>query len=278
MTKQQVSAIIFAWACALTSVGAQGALVLDATFVDTAAGTWTATQKGVMNQAITDWQNVISGVSDGMGGSDSVTVTFDVDFTNAGSGGYLGQWSGGFSAFFGADIRPWDDASGSYTMNHSIHFNADFLTGTNQLWFDATPGDDGSDKAFADYDALSVARHEIGHMLGFTGLYRDDFNLGTESFPWQDLIVGGVFDPGGINELMEAGDPGHVDAPLRLMDTTLSNAEFRVDISSTEAQMLALGYGYTLVSAVPEPSAFLALAVLGGGAWVRKRRKAAKRL
>lgn len=254
---------------------ASAALVLNANYVDTSAGTWDATTSGVVNQAMADWQSKILGIHDGMGGITSVTVNFDVVFTTGSS--YLGQWQGSVFSNTGADTRPWTDPGGSYTVAHEIRFNADLIGPTlaNELWFDPTPVDDGSDKAFADWDALTVARHEIGHMLGFTGLYRDDSGTTSVSFPWVDLIdPSNQFDPMGLNVSMEPGDAAHVLNDALLMDTVLSNAEGRIDISNAELQMLELGYGYALsASAVPEPGCLLVLSSFGVAAVLRKTRK-----
>ncbi|MEO9596092.1 hypothetical protein [Rhodopirellula bahusiensis] len=254
---------------------ATAALVLNANYIDTAAGTWDATTTGVVNQAMADWQSKILGIHDGMGGVASVTVDFDVVFTTGSS--YLGQWQGAFSASSGADVRPWTDSGGSYSMTHEIRFNADLMGPmlANELWFDPTPMDDGLDKAFEDWDALTVARHEIGHMLGFTGLYRDDIGIGSESFPWGDLIdPSDQFDPSGLNISMEPGDAGHLLDDALLMDTVLSNAEGRIEISNTELQMLELGYGYALsATAVPEPGCLFVLSSAGLGVALRKKRR-----
>jgi hypothetical protein len=212
----------------------------------------------------------LSGINNGLGGSTSVAVNFSVSFANAGTSSYLGQWSGSFSAFAGDSVRPWSSG-----VTHSILFNADFLSGANKLWFDATPGDNGSDKAGADWDAVTVMRHEIGHMLGFTSLYRDNvFTLG-ETNPWTSRIVSNVFDPTGLNVEMELGDPAHVLADPLLMDTTLSNTEGRIGISNLEAQMLVKAYGYTL-TAVPEPSTLLLVMACGPIGLFAFRRSARK--
>ena len=233
-------------------------LILNPTYVNGGGQVWNSVTQGVVNQAMNDWTAVLSGISNGGGGSTSVTVNFDVSFANAGTNSYLGQWQGGFSAAAGASIRPWTAG-----VNHTILFHADFLSTNlaNKLWFDPTPGDNGSDKAFADWDAVTVMRHEIGHMLGFTGLYRDNFDLPNQSFPWTGLITNNVFDPTGLNVAMEPGDPAHVLADALLMDTSLSNAEGRIGISSLETEMLVRAYGYT-VTAVPEPASILLILVV----------------
>ncbi|MEE9404289.1 MAG: PEP-CTERM sorting domain-containing protein [Algisphaera sp.] len=245
---------------ATVAVSPAMALVINPTYVNAAGETWTADRIGVFDQAIADWTALLATPA----GSGAIDVT--VSFASAGNG-YLGQWSGGFSAFSGDDIRPW-----SNSVNHSINFNADRMTSSsaNALWFDATPLD-GSDQPFSDWDALSVARHEIGHMLGFTdGFYADDFNTPTQTDPWGSLIDGSdVFDLSGLNVAMATGNLGHVDnsASNPLMQVAIPNGTRR-DVDLVDAQQLALAYGYTLV---PEPTTVTVL-VLGGLALLRRRR------
>lgn len=247
----------------------QADLLLNPTFSNTAGETWTASRIAVVNQAIADWANVIAGLDDGFGGTTNVTINFTADFTNL-PGSYLGRWSGSFSFFTGDDLLPW-----SNTVTHTIHFNAAYFSGPSTLWWDPTPADSGTDKAFADWDALTVARHEIGHMLGFTGSYRTQAGTASEFFPWVSKISANVFDPGGLNVAMEPGDVAHVAADSLLMDTTLSNIEGRIGISDTEAGMLALAYGYKLVS-VPEPQSLVAVIFLSVICGSRARRRTPK--
>lgn len=248
----RVQPVVICCLLGLTGI-ARADLILSPDFENSAGETWDSVRTGVINQAIMDWQGVIGGVLDTQGSVQTVGVDFTVNFATAGDT-YLGQWSGSFTTFNGNDVRPWDSF-----VEHTITFNADFFNGdSSSLWWDPSPDDDGSDKAFADWDALTVARHEIGHMLGFTSLYRDDFNTGIESNPWTDLIEGDVFDPTGLNVSMEPGDPAHVLVDELLMDTELSNAEGRIGISNTELGMLSKAYGYS-VTAIPEPSGGLAL-------------------
>jgi hypothetical protein len=254
--------LLLVWGCS----AARADLMIDVTFVDTVAGSWDDTRRGVVNQAIADWQQVLTGISDGAVGSTSASIHFTADFTSAGAT-YLGLMQSNYVAFPGDNVRPW-----STGVVHQLHFNADFLNGANRLWFDPTPSDAGTDKAFPDWDALTVARHEMGHMLGFTGIFVDDF-VNTNQSPWTSLIVNDVFDPGGLNVAMEPDDVSHVLANNLLMDRSLSNAEGRIAISSLEAQMLSKAYGYTL-AAVPEPGSWCLLlaAMVPAGIYWRCRR------
>ncbi len=259
MSFKKTSLLSVATLVAAVAVSPAMALVINPTYVNAAGQTWTADRIGVFDQAIADWTALLATPE----GAGPIDVT--VDFTNAGTGnGYLGQWSGWYS---GNDNRPWSDS-----VNHTIHFNADHMTSSsaNTLWFDATPLD-GSDQSFSDWDALSVARHEIGHMLGFTyGFYADGFGTPTQTDPWGSLIdASGVFDPGGLNVAMATGNLGHVanSASNPLMRVGLPNNRRR-DVDLVDAQQLVLAYGYTLV---PEPTTVTVLA-LGGLALLRRRR------
>lgn len=246
-----IFAIVLSHAAAL-----RADLILNPTFVNAEGQTWDSVKSGVVNQAISDWQQVFSGVN-----GSSKTINFDVTFSQAG-GTYLGQMGLGFSG--GGDILPWSSGT-----TKELRFNADFFDGTNgttnQLWFDPTPTTHG-DQPFSDWDALSVARHEIGHMLGFTSFYK----VGATS-PWEDLIVTDIFDAAGLNVAMNPGDAAHVaQNPEVLMSPALTNS-VRQSISSTEAQMLSLAYGYDLV-AVPEPASLLFFSSLMPLALLSRRR------
>ena len=249
------------------------ALTINATFDDTGTATWTNEQKAVINQAIADWQSVLNI-------NETVDITFD--FQNA-SNAYLGQWQGGYSGVpSGSDIRPWTTG-----MTHVVHFAADYA----DFWWDPTPGDDGSDQPFEKWDALSVARHELGHAMGFANdLYNNDVGNPDNGYTnvnlWGNLISGGfedgsnndIFDAAGLNVAME-DDWVHIDDPTGtddltdnwLMQAALVNS-IRLDISQTELDMLSLAYGYDVV---PEPASMVLLATGGAFLLFRRRRRAA---
>ena len=221
-------------------------LTIIPNYVDNVAGSWNATEQGVIAQAVTDWQSAIT---------TNVTINVNLDFANAGTGGYLGQWSGGSSYYSGDDIYPWQNST------HTIHFNADLASGANYLWFDPTPNN-ASDQPFAAWDALSVARHELGHMLGFVpNFYKENIGSGpSEVNLWDRFItVNGseaVFDQrqGGLNvSLASSSNLGHLlnlNGPQGdLMSPALYNG-VRLPISGTDLAMLSKAYNYTLV---PEP-------------------------
>ena len=183
----------------LLASGASG-LVINPTYVAGAGEAWSSDRIATFEQAMMDWTSLIQAPA-GAG-----PVNLDVTFTTGAS--YLGQWGGsGGSIAVGTDLRPWTSG-----ISHEIRFNADLMVDTgdnNYLWFDPTPLD-GSDLEFRAWDALSVARHEIGHMLGFTDdFYVDDFGTSSESDPWSSLIdAADIFDPGGLNVQMVDGGAG----------------------------------------------------------------------
>jgi hypothetical protein len=228
-------------------LGAAGAhaLTINPTFVDGAGETWDATRMGVIDQAIADWEAQI-------GDAQIIDVSFE--FASAGAT-YLGQWGASASLFAGTDVYAWTPG-----VTHTMRFNVDYFAGANYIWWDATPLD-GTDQPFEAWDALSVTRHEIGHMLGFVdGFYYRSWG-DTNSDKWVDEhIAGGIFDPGTLNVLMSAGNYGHVDDSGAmagdLMVPSLVNS-VRRDISTTDLDLLQSAYGYTILT--PEPGTAILL-------------------
>lgn len=236
-------------------------------------GTSSADGRIAFNAAIAVWEALIP-----IDMTIDVTVTFD-DFTanpdlNPDA---IGVWQGAISGLScsGAeclsriDIRP--DSS---FVQHTIFFDTSDL---GSLFFDATP-DDVSDLAFEDFDAFSIALHEIGHMLGFTPFFyqADVFEAeGSTFFPWADLIDEfGVFDPFGLAVQM-FGDLAHL-APTgvpggAVMEPSIFNGERRM-VSDLELQMLLRAYDF-YGAVIPVPAALpLMLSALFGLALLRRRR------
>ncbi|MCC6126465.1 MAG: PEP-CTERM sorting domain-containing protein [Pirellulales bacterium] len=248
IAKISVAAIIFIFLPL-----AARAITIVPTYVDGAGQSWTAERRGVIQQAINDWQTALP---------DSHTINVTLDFTNAGAGSYLGQWyvsSQPMAA--GTDIYPWTPE-----LIHTIHFNADLFSGSNYIWWDPTPTT-SSDQPFAAWDALSVARHEICHMVGFAnGFYVDNFYTPQSIDKWGSHITGSVFDPGGLNVSMASStNLGHVlnggATAGDLMVPALINGQRR-GISTTDLNMLQLAYNYTIVP--PKTSTTYTLAAAAG--------------
>jgi hypothetical protein len=130
------------------------------------------------------------------------------------------------------------------------------------------------------WDALTVTRHELAHMMGFIG----GFYRANASDPGSDKWAARVrvtppdatFDPGGLNVPLESSsDIGHVKESgiysRDLMTVLLPSGERR-DITPLHVDMLQRAYGYQVV---PEPAGLAAAVGLGAGLLLRRRRRGA---
>lgn len=272
-------------ACALLAGTPAWSLVLNPTYTNGGGEVWDDTRRGVVNQALGEWEAVFANVNE--------TVDVAVTFANAGTGGYLGQWSGAAGiSWYGQDnpapgptpVRPWDvdtlnagaGTGATITITHTIRFNADLMdTGeTNYLWFDPDLSG-GGEVPFVVWDALSIARHEIGHMLGITGgLYMDDY-YDTGVYTWASQVTGSTFDAGGLDLPLAAADniSHFADSGVTtddLMNPALTNGQRR-EISDNDIDALEVAYGYDLI---PEPAS-LTLMATSVVLLLRRRRRAA---
>jgi len=206
---------------------AWAALTLDITFDDSNQGVWSQLQKDVVLQAAAEWEA-------GFAAYDlDTTISFGMDFRNEGGAAAVTYgWVWGGVPGPGEDTRPWLGTG---------HFMGVHPTA---LWWDPTPATDG-DVPGGSYDALTVIRHELGHLLGFTGgLYFDDWGGPQFRDVWQDAIVGGVFDPGGLNVSMTGANNEHTNG-AGLMDTFIFPGQ-RFDIDLT-MDMIAHAYDLQLL-------------------------------
>jgi hypothetical protein len=227
---------------------ASAVLDIVVSFDDNAAGVWTDLKKGVVNQAIADWENAFNQYDiDGV-------VDFGIDFRNEGGAAAVTYgWVWGGTPAIGDTTRPWQGTG---------HYMGVL---PNSFWWDPTPATD--DDLTGDYDALNIIRHELGHMLGSQpGLYFDDYGTASHADSWTEHIVGTTFDPGGLNVSMVAGDFGHTNGGL--MNPYIYGGQ-RFDVNQT-MDMIAVAFD---LQPIPEPMT-ISLLGLGGLALLRRRRSA----
>ncbi len=210
---------------------------------------WNDVQKAVVNQAVTDWEDAFNAYQiDG-------TVSFGIDFRNTGAAAVTYGWDVGW-AYLGTGFssRPW------LNTGHYMGIQP------NVMWWDPTPAIDGD--GIYGYDALTLIRHELGHMLGSQpGLYFDNIYTGNQTDVWESQIVGNTFDPGGLNVTMSYGDHGHTSGGLM---NPILNAGYRLDVDQT-MDMFVVAYG---LQPIPEPMT-MTLLVIGSVAILTKRRRSA---
>ncbi len=166
----------------LVSSGRPG-LDIVPTFTDSAGKEWTGRRRAVVLRAIADYENGIA---------EDETIAVEFKFYPAEPGTYAMWYVIDFPPE-GTSVRPWTAG-----LTHVIMIDAN---GTGDwIWFDETPATDGDVPGRA-IDALTLVRHELGHMLGHRPAYCTDFDADGQVIDyWQNLIdADGVFDPGGLN-------------------------------------------------------------------------------
>ena len=228
-------------ACVITlTIAAPAARAIDIipTFMDNAGQVWDATKMAVINQAISDWDARILN-------NQTIAVTFD--FQNAGTGSYLGLWQGQYNGVpVGTDVFPWTPG-----VQHVVNFNADMMDSSQPNYLNFTLGS----VPFNTWDALSVTRHELGHMLGFSTLYPNDVGGPNQLDKWTSHIVGTTFDPGGLNvQMAAANNLSHTadsgSTANDLMNPALVNGQRRT-ITAIDQAMLEKAYQYHMA---PDPN------------------------
>jgi hypothetical protein len=229
--------ILFAFSVFAGWAATAGAITILPTYINGSGYTWDSVRQGVIQQAINDWQTALP---------DNHTISVTFDFTST-TESYLGKWQGSGTLSSGTDIYPWTSG-----VTQTIHFNTNYFTGSYYTWWDSSPTT-GGDLPSNGWDALSVARHEIGHMLGFVNnFYLDNFNTPSAFDKWGTHISGTTFDPGGLNVAMaSSSDLSHVNdaggTAGDLMVQALPNGTRRT-ISATDLNMMHLAYGYTVMA------------------------------
>ena len=233
----------------LGASSASAALDINVTF-NTGTYNYTPLQQAVFNQAVQDWEDAFNAYQiDGV-----VDLGTNLEAYGGGTLAQASNWLWGSWGDYpaGTDIRPWNGTG------HWIGVNA------NGLWWDPTPDND-TDGIFGD-DAMTIIRHELGHILGiFPGLYWSDLHQPSQFDTLEGNVVGGVFDPGGVNMPMW-GDNGHTAVGSDLMYPYYSGG--RTGVEDT-MEMFAVMYD---LQPIPEPMTMSLLAV-GGLALLRRRRK-----
>ncbi len=209
------------------------AFTITPTFTNGGGQTWTTSEENVVNEAIGDWTSILSYTPS----PQNINITFV--FTSAGNPGYLGLWQGNAPGNVN-DLSPWTPQ-----ITHTININTDEMTGSTSLAF----LNGNTNVTTANWDALSVLRHELGHALGFTTLYKDA--AGTSDKYTDHISNNGttaIFDPttAGLNVTLAAPDnTPHISDTNDLMSVSLFNG-VRKNIGFTDIEMLSLAYGYNV--------------------------------
>ena len=234
------------------------AFTITPTFVNSPSGdtnpqTWTSAEEAVVNEAISEWTSILSYTDP----NQNINIMFE--FHSAGLNvlpgttptGYLGLWSGQYSAPAGAVVDPW-----SSTMTHVVNVNTDWMSppaGDPVLTFTTgTPGPGMSTVSLSTFDALSVLRHELGHALGLTTLYTSDVMasnspsiLLSRDRCRSDRARSSMTRRGLNIPLASATNPSHLADNNDLMSVTLTNG-VRKGIGFTDIEELSLAYNYAV--------------------------------
>ncbi len=191
-------------------------------------GTATAARQAVVNQAIAEWEAIVQE-------SGSTPGNYPITFT----------WAsfGAGSTLIGNSSTTFNSQTGDL-VSSSISYNTDVT------WYeDPTPADDSEFNGGsppAGFDLLTVARHEIGHALGWITAPRVT-----------NLLSGSAFDPPRLNIPTVATGGRHVDPAWLvndLMVPALGTSTRRPISLYPSSSMIARAYGYTIPMQFVDPN------------------------
>ena len=208
--------------------GPAAALEITPTFTGAEGAEWTDARRAIVHQAIADYEAAIL---------DEGAMAVEVQF---GQMDQAAMWYTHGEPPTGRTVRPW-----SRGLRHVIVINAALA---EQLWYDPTP--EADDDVPADrYDALTLIRHEMGHMMG----HRDGYGIeGWGTRRHRDLWMAaideqGVFDAEGLSVPMARGNWGHWAVEGLMNPRMLPGRRYGIEKT---VRMLSAAYGYELA---PEP-------------------------
>ncbi|MHC4323888.1 MAG: zinc metalloprotease, partial [Planctomycetota bacterium] len=179
----------------------------------------TAEQRVVIRQAISEWEEIIE--TRGF-----TAARYPIDFSNGPISGDALGWTGVTVGVPSGDL-----------YSAEITFNNDSST----AWYvDPTPADDAEfdDSPPSGYDLLTVARHEIGHAVGW-----------VESARVENLLSNSVFDVSRLNIATTYPESMHTDPDIHaddIMCAVLGSSTRRSISIYPSCALVARAYHYDL--------------------------------
>jgi len=182
-----------------------GPLVINPTF----NANITAAQRAVIQQAINEWEALIPDAG-------AMVNPYPMTFLNGPVGGLTAAIAN----------TTWNAGSGTL-VRCTITIDND---GTTDWWVDPTPGNDSefdgqgnceAGQPCVDLDLLTAMRHEIGHGMGWAGMFGNNPNPLNAA-----LITGNTFDAPRLNIAFDPTPSSHADGAVHvdeLMNPSLND-------------------------------------------------------